>query len=206
MAYDNDLIAAKLRRWEQYVENYRIPAWKSIPDIGLYMEQVVNLLNQYLDFFPPELKEDPLITPATINNYVRKKIIPEPQSKKYYRVHIAYLIMICALKYSLNISMIQNLIPLGISEGEVEERYTSFAARHRVACSLFLREAKNVAAHILNEKENEISSKNTEEIIITSAVIGTMTRLLAEKILLLDGKTVENGGPLEIEHVSAAEE
>ena len=46
MAYDNDLIAGKLRRWEKYLERYRLPAWEEIPDFGLYMEQVVQLLKQ----------------------------------------------------------------------------------------------------------------------------------------------------------------
>ena len=27
MAYDNDLIAGKLRRWEKYLELYQLPAW-----------------------------------------------------------------------------------------------------------------------------------------------------------------------------------
>ena len=40
MAYDNDLIAGKLRRWEKYLERYRLPAWEEIPDFGLYMEYV----------------------------------------------------------------------------------------------------------------------------------------------------------------------
>ena len=57
MAYDNDLIAGKLRRWEKYLERYRLPAWEEIPDFGLYMEQVVQLLKQYLSYLPPELKQ-----------------------------------------------------------------------------------------------------------------------------------------------------
>ena len=57
MAYDNDLIAGKLRRWEKYLERYRLPAWEEIPDFGLYMEQVVQLLKQYLDYMPPELMD-----------------------------------------------------------------------------------------------------------------------------------------------------
>ena len=57
MAYDNDLIAGKLRRWEKYLEHYRLPAWEEIPDFGLYMEQVVQLLKQYLSYLPPGLKQ-----------------------------------------------------------------------------------------------------------------------------------------------------
>ena len=53
MAYDNDLIAGKLRRWDKYLERYRLPAWEEIPDFGLYMEQVVQLLKQYLSYLPP---------------------------------------------------------------------------------------------------------------------------------------------------------
>ena len=44
MAYDTKLIAGKLRRWEKYLLAYRLPAWDTIPDIGLYMEQVIDLL------------------------------------------------------------------------------------------------------------------------------------------------------------------
>ena len=81
--YDNELIAAKLRRWEKYLERYRLPSWEEIPDIGLYMEQVVVILKQYLDYLPPELKEEQFITAATINNYVRTKIMPMPVRKRY---------------------------------------------------------------------------------------------------------------------------
>ena len=95
MEFDNDLVVGKLRRWEKYLAAYRLPAWEQIPDLGLYMEQVVLLLRQYLDYLPPELKQPEPITAAAINNYVRTRLLPEPRKKRYYRVHIAYLIMIC---------------------------------------------------------------------------------------------------------------
>ena len=78
MEFDKALIAGKLRRWEKYINNFRLPAWELIPDIGLYMEQVLSLLRDYFNYIPPELVEEELITAAAINNYVRKKIMPEP--------------------------------------------------------------------------------------------------------------------------------
>ena len=48
MPYDKELIAHKLIRWEHYLNNYKLPAWKELPDIGLYMDQVIALLGQYL--------------------------------------------------------------------------------------------------------------------------------------------------------------
>ena len=125
MNFDNDLVVGKLRRWEKFLAAYRLPEWDAIPDFGLYMEQVVQLLKQYLDYLPPELKEDQLITVAAINNYVRTKVMPEPRKKRYYRLHIAYLIMICTLKQSLSIAMIQKMIPKiiqGISQRVIRKR------------------------------------------------------------------------------------
>ena len=85
MKYDEALIAGKLRRWEKYLDNYRLPEWEEIPDFGLYMEQVIVLLKQYLDYMPPELKEEQFITAATINNYVRMRVMPGPEKKRYIR-------------------------------------------------------------------------------------------------------------------------
>ena len=66
---------------KKYLERYRLPAWEEIPDFGLYMEQVVHLLKQYLSYLPPELKQSQTITAAAINNYVRTKMLPEPRKR-----------------------------------------------------------------------------------------------------------------------------
>ena len=193
MTYQKDLIAAKLRRWEKYLLNYRLPAWEEIHDIGLYMDQVVTLLHQYLDYLPPELKEEQVITPAAINNYVRKKIMPEPVKKKYYRSHIAYLIMICTLKQCMSISTLQTLIPMGLSDEELERTYTAFASRHRASALFFIEQVREVAAGILDHSvQTEISTADTVDLITTSAVVSGFARLRAEKLLLLDGKSAED--------------
>ena len=31
MAFDKELVAAKLRRWEKYLREYRLPEWERIP-------------------------------------------------------------------------------------------------------------------------------------------------------------------------------
>ena len=121
MAYDKALIAGKLRRWEKYLIGFRLPAWEDIPDFGLYMEQVVDLLKRYLDYMPPELKEEDVVTSSAINNYVRRGIMPGPRKKKYYRLHIAYQIMICALKQSLN--MIMTIFRLCCPRGRRKKRF-----------------------------------------------------------------------------------
>ena len=198
MPYDKALVAGKLRRWESYLDNFRLPAWEEIPDFGLYMEQVTVLLQEYLDYFPPELKEEQFITAATINNYVRIKVMPEPIKRRYYREHIAYLIIILTLKHSLSIALIQRIIPTGLRREEVERIYTAFAARHRLTARYFLEQTRQLAGEILGHDDlTEMSADSTEALIVTNAVLSGFTRLLTEKLLLLDGKDLSTGGPIE---------
>ena len=182
MRYDNRLTAAKLRRWETYLHDYRLPSWEDIPDLGLYMEQVLALLRQYLDYLPPELKDEQFITAATINNYVRNRFMPEPCRKKYYRVHIAYLIMICTLKQTLSIATLHSMIPVGLSEQEVREIYSAYAEKHRLAAGPILAHERTQCA---------LATSETSELISEIAILSGLSRLLAEKLLLLEGKDLD---------------
>ena len=199
MNFDNDLVVGKLRRWEKFLAAYRLPEWDAIPDFGLYMEQVVQLLKQYLSYLPPGLKQSQTITSAAINNYVRTKMLPEPRKKKYYRVHIAYLIMICTLKESLSLSMLQTLLPGNLPEEEVRRAYSSFAQRHSLCAQYFVDQVKLSAATMLDHAVvTELAVQDTTELIASAAILSGLAKLFAEKLLLLKDKTLENGGSIEI--------
>lgn len=189
MQYDNALIEKKLRRWEKYLNEYRLPAWEDIPDLGLYMEQVLVLLTEYLDYLPPELKGEQFITAASINNYVRNRYMPKPIKKKYYRVHIAYLIMICSLKQSLTIATLSQTIPVDIPEKRVREIYTAYTERHRIAAEYFVQQARIIASPILHHEEIRTfaSVDDTSDLISTYAILSGLSGLLAEKLILLNG-------------------
>ena len=199
MNFDKDLVAGKLRRWEKYLEEFKLPSWDEIPNIGLYMEQIIILLKEYLDYLPPELKDEQIITAATINNYVRTKIMPEPVKKKYYRTHIAYLVMICTMKQILPIAVISTIIPMDISEEDVKKIYDRYSDRHKYTIQYFLKQIRLVAGPILDHTERiEESVENTEDLITTCTIYAGLSKLLAEKLLLLDGKDLANGGSIEL--------
>ena len=200
MAYDKALIAGKLRRWDKYLISYRLPTWEEIPDIGLYMEQVILLLKQYLDYLPPDIKEEQYITAAAINNYVRTKIMPEPVKKRYYRVHMAYMIIIFTLKQSLSIATVKNIIPMDISEDEVKEIYSNFALRQKLSSEYLREQIRLSAGKILDHNPDEssiLTSEDTGDIVISSAIIGGLLRIFAEKLLLLKDLDLESGGAIE---------
>lgn len=200
MQFDKALVAGKLRRWEKFLIDYRLPEWDEIPDIGLYMEQVIEVLKKYLDYLPPELKDENFITAATINNYVRKGFMPKPENKRYYRKHMAYLIIICSLKQSLSIPTLKTIIPVDISEEELKNTYTAYVRRHKVSCQYFIEQIRTVAGGILDhpDTDSELYIDTTVDLITASATISGFSRILAEKLLLLEGKNLENGGSIEI--------
>lgn len=78
------------------LEDFNLPEYKELPDIALYMEQVVGYIKECLEQFSN--KDDSIITPFMVNNYVKGKIINPPKDKKYNRDHIGYLIAISMLK------------------------------------------------------------------------------------------------------------
>lgn len=189
MVEDRALVRAKLIRWEDYMRAFRIPSWSEIPDIGLYMDQVLTILTQYLDYLPPELREEEFITASTIHNYVRRRIIPEPQGKKYYRKHLAYLIMLCTLKQSLSITTIRLLLPVDLTEDEMHAIYDSYADQHALSKGYFMDQVRRAASGIWETPEtSQISTENVRELISQSAILAGFSKLLAEKLILLSDK------------------
>ena len=125
-----------LESWEAQLRTYDLPEWDNLPELELYMDQVVLLLSRYLAFFS-QGEEEKIITPSIVNNYVRMKVMPAPAKKRYGRIHIAYLLMICTLKQSLSIAAIQKLLPLELDEAQVRALYTRFVAVYRAVAGHF---------------------------------------------------------------------
>lgn len=169
------MLNEQLREWEERMRAFTLPDWESLPELELYMDQVVLLLSRYLSF-PPlgESGEDKVITASIVNNYVRMKVMPPPVKKKYGRVHIAYLLMICTLKQSLSIASIQRLLPMGLPEAEVERIYTRFVRLFREAQTAF-------------SKYSEMILPDTPEddsLVIFAAVVSNLAKALTEALLV----------------------
>lgn len=192
MHCDYELLAHKLQRWNNYITNYHLPEWDAIPDFGLYMDQVIVLLEHYLSFIPtPAGAKEHIVTSATINNYVRLKIMPAPVKRKYHRVHIAYLVMILTMKQSLSISDVQKVIPpMDSSEDEVLSVYEDYSEKFRRLALFFNQQVQSAAEGV---RSTEQSSDNAVELlVIESALIAGFSKILAEKLIRLCGADTED--------------
>ena len=98
--------------------------WKLIPDLGLYMDQVITYIERRLEpLYGARAKE--LLTPSMINNYVKLGLLSRPQGKKYSREHLALLMMIVSLKPVTSMDNIARLTAL--REGQtVQQLYEEF--------------------------------------------------------------------------------
>lgn len=81
---------------------------ETIPDIELYMEQMLTFLNQRLDS-PGKTADTPIFTKTMINNYTKDRLLISPKNKKYSKQHMMLLILIYHLKGILSISDIKQL-------------------------------------------------------------------------------------------------
>ena len=196
MSYDKSLIAHKLQRWDQYITDYHLPQWESIPDFGLYMDQVVLLLERYLSFIPPVNEEkERIVTASAINNYVRLKLMPAPVKRKYFRVHIAYLIMILTMKQSISISDVQKIMPEGADIPSVRRAYEDYSQKFREIALFFNRQMQGAWDDLHSSEPSESGRPDergaTSRLVIESALIAGFSKILAEKLIRLCDADVE---------------
>ena len=181
MRNDNEVIAQRLARWLDSLAQFDLPDWDSLPQLDLYMDQVILLLKRYL--YPLDSGGDERsITASIINNYVRMKVIPPPVKKKYSRVHLAYLVIICTLKQSLSISCIQRMLPEEHSEEAARQLYTGFVGQYRRATA-FLRDLPLAANGLPVVGDSRLLIADGGSLVTTSAILSTLAKALTEYLL-----------------------
>lgn len=181
MKYTKERLSKIFSDGERLLKEYHLPSWEELPTIELYMDQVVILLTKHLSIFSAISNDDKIITPTMINNYVKQKIIPAPVKKKYSKMHLAYLIIICILKQSLSISTISKMIPPDLNEQEIMLVYTSFVKNHTKAFGYVTEQISAVAHPILSVTENNEDRMN--DLVLQVAVSANIFKLLTGWII-----------------------
>lgn len=92
----------EFKRWENNLSRLHFPKWEELPSLGLYVDQVAAVINEYLT----SLGMEPL-TKSMINNYVKKKTIQAPIKKKYAVNQIVDLLLIGFFKNTFAIDDIR---------------------------------------------------------------------------------------------------
>ena len=141
------------RVWGE-ISRYSPVPWESIPDLGLYMDQVITFITRAYEPLYGESTKGYLSAPM-INNYVKNKLIPRPSGKKYSRMQIAMLIMIVSLKRVCMMEDIRAMISVE-DESDVQQLYAQFCARQQQAIQQ--RQHLRCARHIFLRRQNQRQS------------------------------------------------
>ncbi len=162
------------------VEEFRLPRLSELPDMGLYLEQVVKYINSVL--VPLGCTE---LTISMVSNYVKKGVIAPPVKKLYYSEQIGYLIFISVAKNAVSIESIAQMFRMQQSTYDSSTAYDYF-------CS----ELENMLRFICGLKDT------VDNIGVTNTEVKTMFRsviIAASHIIFLNNcfevkKTTDEGG------------
>ena len=165
--------------------NFHIPRWNDLPDLDLYLDQVVTFIDKYLNNYiktdneaknndDKDSKVTTCVTKTMINNYVKQNIMEPPIKKKYNKKHISYLFVICILKQVYSISDIDKLIKLTLKKFPIENAYDTF-------CQALEDSIKNTFSGELNFDNKDFSQ---ERYLLLNAVQTFASKLYVEKTYL----------------------
>ena len=103
------------------LQNFHLPRYGEIPNVGLYLEQTARYISEYLDPLG-----DYGLTPSMISNYVKKGLVTSPVKKQYDRDQIAYLFFIAVAKSVLSLDALTGFIALQKRTYPLEIAYDFF--------------------------------------------------------------------------------
>lgn len=122
--------------WESDLLAISMPRWDELPDIDIYMDQLVKLVDKYTNTL--QLDHTKQITPAMINNYVKLKLVPKPYKKKYGKNHLARIIVITILKQAFEIPAIKSGIEFQIDSTDAKSAYNFFCDHLETTIKCFI--------------------------------------------------------------------
>lgn len=104
--------------------NFSYPKWEDIPNIDLYLDQVLLYVNQVCAPISPD--KDKGLTASMVNNYVKHGYLTKPDKKKYQRRQIARLIAITTLKSVFSIQEIAQTLNTLQTQASSDQLYDAF--------------------------------------------------------------------------------
>lgn len=161
---------------DEDIEKFHLPRWKEIPEIDLYIDQVVSLLENYLANYIANDNEkgEHIITKTMINNYVKHGVVKSPVNKKYSREHIAYLFVIFVLKQIYSMEEIKKLITLAIETSPIDQAYNRFCSELEKAIKMTF----TGESYINNDRLSQ------EQYILRNVVQSFANKLYVQKVYL----------------------
>lgn len=161
------------------IDTFHLPRWSELPSIDLYIDQIISLIDRSLgpllchqDGFP--------LTKSMINNYVKARIVDAPVNKKYPRLSVAMIFVVCILKNCYTTEEIGRLIQLGISLDDPETNYNRF-------CDAIEKALREVFSGDINNRDEHLA-KRPDKYLMDNFALSFASKFYVQKTFLHSGK------------------
>lgn len=155
---------------QKTITEFNLPRYNDIPNVGLYLEQVVKYISEYLDPL-----ESFSITASMVSNYVKKGLLENPVKKQYDREQIAHIFFIAVAKNVLSMEDIRLLFEMQRKTYEPRRAYDYF-------CSEF----ENLLQYVFGLKEqpdNVGTDSNDTKTMLRNTIIAVAYKVYLDKYL-----------------------
>ena len=169
------------RRAIESIRDFRLPDYMMIPNVGLYLNQVVHYIS---DCMAPIGKFG--LTSAMVSNYVEEGLIAPPVRKLYYREQIAYLMFITLVKGVLSMEEIRSVKQCQELTYDIESAYRQFNEEMTNALN-HISDPEHYAAY-------EIQGKTKTSLVHNIMATATYKIFLDKFISIYDEEVRKQGG------------
>ena len=163
------------------LNDIHMPRWNELPNVDLYLDQVVTFINSSLNSFilsnvsNSSKTENQVLTKTMINNYVKNKLIEPPKKKKYSKVQLAKLFVICILKQVYSMNDIKDLINIALQHSDIKIAYNSF-------CDQF--EEALLCTYKRKDYIDNYSKDDTNKYLLKSLLLSCCSTIYTQNFLL----------------------
>lgn len=154
--------------------------WDMIPDIDLYMDQVISYMTRQHIGLEMDGDEENL-TSAMINNYIKSGLLPRAKGKKYNREHICYLTAICLLKQVLSVNEAGVLLSNQMEHRDIRDFYDNYN-------QVLDEEYNKVADEISDSATGEELAQTALRLAVSSYAQKLACKKILEEIMPHDGE------------------
>lgn len=163
------------------LDKIHIPRWNELPNVDLYLDQIVTFINSSLSEFlflnttsdKSNKNENQILTKTMINNYVKNNLIEAPIKKKYSKIQCAKIFVICILKQVYTMTEIYNLINIALEHSSVEYAYDKF-------CSLF---EKALSCAYNKQDFVDTDSQNNNKYLLKAVLLSCSYKIYVQNII-----------------------
>ncbi|QBP42322.1 DUF1836 domain-containing protein [Paenisporosarcina antarctica] len=165
---------------------------QEMPDIDLYMDQVIQLFDHTFKNTKRN-DEEKVLTKTMINNYAKGKLFIPIKNKKYSKKHLILISLVYQLKGALSINDIKATLAsinnkLINEDFELEKFYTSFLAIQQSNALDFEQEFQKRANDVHDEvnKLKDLDAEKVEKILLITSLVNISNSYRKAAELLID--------------------